>query len=238
MANYLMRYKGKYRVKAHIDQSTNDFPRDGKGVLDTDDLYIKCKNGSQIYHYGHAILVAYIPSLQRGHNILKALAERLCGINIKKKDIIDYDSLYDTLLKEGTIRKIKENDSEVEFYFHSKNIELIAEYLQPQTSGSGISPFSTRNLPKSTYVIDNEDMEAYRAVTASIPLNDILVISAATKRFMSSVIAKSREYRSKDIKAEMKKKMMKPKEFIHSIGYWDKYIEFLKGELSTYEKSR
>lgn len=28
MANYLMRYKGIYRLKAHIDQNTNDFPRE------------------------------------------------------------------------------------------------------------------------------------------------------------------------------------------------------------------
>ena len=37
MANYLMRYKGIYRLKAHVDQSTNDFPRDLNGVIDSDD---------------------------------------------------------------------------------------------------------------------------------------------------------------------------------------------------------
>ena len=84
MAGYLMKYKGKYRVKAHIDHSTNDFPRDIYGNIDTDDLYIQCAYGNQIYHYGHSTLVAYIPSVGRGHNILKALATKLCGMNFEK----------------------------------------------------------------------------------------------------------------------------------------------------------
>ncbi len=125
MANYLMRYKGIYRVKANIDESTNDFPRDADGKLETDDLYIKCFNGNQIYHYGHSILVAYIPSLGRGHNILRAIGDEL----LKIKDKIPYDELYSKLLEEGTIREIRENDEEIEFKFHSKNMNLIAKYL-------------------------------------------------------------------------------------------------------------
>ena len=74
MTSYLMKYKGKYRLKAHICQNTNDFPRDENGNLDTDDVYIKCANNCQIYHYGKSTLVAYIPSLGRGHNILFAMA--------------------------------------------------------------------------------------------------------------------------------------------------------------------
>lgn len=69
-----MKYKGKYRILCNIDQKTNDYPRSENGNLDTDDLYIKCSGGSQIYHYGHSTLVAYIPSLGRAHNQLIALA--------------------------------------------------------------------------------------------------------------------------------------------------------------------
>ena len=76
MAKYLMKYKGTYRLKAAIDQSTNDYPRDDSGGIDPsfDDIYIKCYGGAQIYHYGFSTLVAYIPSIGRGHNILKAIA--------------------------------------------------------------------------------------------------------------------------------------------------------------------
>ena len=50
MAKYLMKYKGTYRLKAAIDQSTNDYPRDDSGGIDSsfDDIYIKCYGGAQI----------------------------------------------------------------------------------------------------------------------------------------------------------------------------------------------
>ena len=128
MANYLMRYKGTYRLKAHVDQCTNDFPRNINGIIESDDVYIKCAFGNQIYHYGRATLVAYIPSIGRGHNILKDLGERLCGFtkddfeNYKTQKIDPYKMLYEALHSEGTIKEIKENDEEIEFKFHSKNI--------------------------------------------------------------------------------------------------------------------
>ena len=238
MANYLMRYKGTYRLKAHVDQCTNDFPRNINGIIESDDVYIKCAFGNQIYHYGRATLVAYIPSIGRGHNILKDLGERLCGFtkddfeNYKTQKIDPYKMLYEALHSEGTIKEIKENDEEIEFKFNSKNIELIAEYLKPQTCGADISPFSTRNLPKSNYTIPVEDLEEYKAITAAVPKDDILLISHATKNFISSVVAKSKLYRSKNIKAEMRKSMLKGKDFIHYSGFWDEYIKFLHKELN------
>ncbi len=231
MANYLMRYKGIYRVKANIDESTNDFPRDADGKLETDDLYIKCFNGNQIYHYGHSILVAYIPSLGRGHNILRAIGDEL----LKIKDKIPYDELYSKLLEEGTIREIRENDEEIEFKFHSKNMNLIAKYLKPQTSGAGISPFSTKNLPKSDYTIPVDELREYQEITKGIPKEDILIISQITRDFISKILPKSKTYKSKNIKADMKLKKLKGKEYIHSIGMWDKYLKYLKERLN--EKS-
>ena len=43
-----MKYKGTYRLKAEIDQSTNDYPRDDSGGIDPsfDDIYIKCYGGA------------------------------------------------------------------------------------------------------------------------------------------------------------------------------------------------
>lgn len=232
MANYLMKYKGTYRVKVHIDESTNDFPRNINGVIETDDLYIKCAFGNQIYHYGRSILVAYIPSLGRGHNILRGLAEELCGIKNDKENKLPYEQICKALLDEGTVRSIMENDEEVEFKFHAKNIELIAKYLKPCTGGASISPFSTRNLPKSDYVIPLEDLEEYKSITASVDKSDILSISYITKRFISDIVSKSTQYKSKDIKSEMRKSMLKGKEFIHSIGMWKEYLKYLKQEIS------
>ena len=74
-----MKYKGKYRIKPNLDKFTNDFPRTDDECIDPsyDDIYIKCANDSQIYHYGKSTLVAYIPSVGRGHNILIAIAKEL-----------------------------------------------------------------------------------------------------------------------------------------------------------------
>lgn len=200
-------------------------------MIDSDDIYIKCAFNCQIYSYGRGILVAYIPSVGRGHNILKALGERLCNFDIKTIKI-DYKLLYDALLSEGTIRHIMENDEEIEFRFHAKNIELIAEYLKPQTSGASISPFSTKNLPKSNYTIPIADLAVYKEITGHITKEDMMVIAHVSRRFINNRVAKSKQYRSKDIKAEMRKSMLSGKEFIHYVGFWNEYLEYLKKELN------
>ena len=119
MAKYLLKYKGTYRLKAAIDQSTNDYPRDDSGGIDPsfDDIYIKCYGGAQIYHYGFSTLVAYIPSIGRGHNILKAIAN-----DIGLPEYKTYEELYKALEDEGTVRSIMENDKEKEFKFHARKL--------------------------------------------------------------------------------------------------------------------
>lgn len=96
---YLMKFKGKYRLKTAIDKITNDFPRDENGMLEQNDIYIDCMGGSQITHYGRSTLMAYIPSLGRGHNILIAIAKEL---NVPEDR--NYEVLYSNLEKEGTIK--------------------------------------------------------------------------------------------------------------------------------------
>lgn len=51
-----------------------------------------------------------------------------------------------------------QTDSEIEFYFYAKDIDIIANLLKAKTFGASISPFSTKNLPKSKEVKipDNE----------------------------------------------------------------------------------
>lgn len=219
-----MKYKGIYRLMAHIDQNTNDFPRDERGNIDSDDVYIKCAYGNQIYHYGHSTLMAYIPSLGRGHNILYALGKELCGI----EDRIQYDELYSLLEQQGKIWDIVENDKEIEFKFSAKDIELIAKYLKPQTGGANISPFSSRNLPKRKYDIGSTALQEYKEIINKIPKGNILIIKNLTSQFLSDILKKDKAYRRVDVNADMKKKMLKGKEYIHYIGKWNEYIKFLK----------
>lgn len=224
-----MKYKGTYRLKAEVDQNTNDYPRDDSGGIDQsyDDIYIKCLGGAQIYHYGFSTLVAYIPSIGRGHNILKAIAKDL-GL----PEYRTYPELYAALEKEGTVRKVVENDKEIEFKFHARKLEYIASYLKPSIAGADISPFSTKNLPKCNYSIPEEDLTKYNAILDSMTNKDYLLISRITDSFLNSTLQKSKQYRTIDLKKDMKKKCLKSKEYIHSLGEWDKYIEYLKKEIN------
>lgn len=227
-----MKYKGEYRLKPNLDVYTNDFPRTDDGSIDPsyDDIYIKCANGSQIYHYGHSTLVAYIPSLGRAHNILIAIAKELELMSTNDKSR-NYEEIYSKLENDGTIFNIVENDEEVEFKFNAKHIELIAKYMKPQTSGADISPFSSRNLPKAPYTIPAYEMIVYKEIVDAVPKEDKLTVSHITNDFISNILAKDRLYKTVAIKTDMRQKMLKGKEYIHSMGYWDRYIEYLKENL-------
>lgn len=104
-----------------------------------------------------------------------------------------------------------------------------------QTSGSDISPFSTRNLPKASYIIPNDCIEEYKKITMDIPIGDKLIITHITTNFLNDILSKDKLYRTVDIKSDMRKKMLKIKEYIHSVGYWHKYIKYL-GEKINEEK--
>ncbi len=250
MSNYLMKkYKGKYRLKAPIDKSTNDFPKKLDDTNEDIDIFIKCKRG-KIFHYGHGVLQAYIDKLGTGRNILKSIGKEL-NVNIddytitkEKKDgtlytdkqgnltkFYDYENFYKALEEDKTIFDIEETDEEVLFKFKDKDIELIAKYMLPQTSGVSISPFSNRNLPKAKYEIPLEDLQEYKDIISFVPKEDILYVSHATKDFISNISKNYKEFKGKDIKAEQKKVCLKGKEFIHSVNLWEDYLKFLKSEI-------
>lgn len=67
------KYKGKYRLKCEVDKVTNDFPKTLKDTYEDADVYIDCSFGNKIFYYGKGILQSYIPSLQRGRNIIRKL---------------------------------------------------------------------------------------------------------------------------------------------------------------------
>ena len=104
-------------------------------------------------------------------------------------------------------------------------------FLKTQTSGADISPFSQRNLPKSSYVIPTEDLQEYKSITDYVPQDRKLSISHITNAFMNDILSKDRLYRTVNMKTDMRKKMMKQKEYIHSMGYWNKYLKYLKDNL-------
>lgn len=118
MSNYLLRYKGKYRILPTLEEDTHDFPRRWNGVIDDSDIYITCQYGNKIFCYGQykgsrtVWLEAYIPSIGRGRNI-KSELDRLH---------VEY-------------KKYTETDKEVLFQFQAKDIESVANLLKAKTLG-------------------------------------------------------------------------------------------------------
>lgn len=223
MSQYLLKYKGKYRILPVIDQDTNDFPRDSSGNIEDDlEIYISCRNGNKIEYYGlnesrRAVLLAYVPSLGRGRNIKKALKKQ--GV-----DILYYD----------------ESDEEVLFHFNAADIEVVADLLKAKTSGASISPFSHKNLPKATVEIPEEDMAEYKKIADKVDKNDRLLIHRITTAFLDEVLAK--ELRPKgtrkpyDYKTEMKKLKLArdSKGYIYTKDMWEKYLEYLEKEIDSH----
>lgn len=202
------KFKGIYRLKVPIDSNTNDYCRKLNGTYEDIDVYIDCQFGNKVFHFGGNILQAYIPSLQRGHNILKKL------------EGIDKFLIFD----------IEETDSEVLFKFKYSDSSKIIPLLKPKTSGASISPYSVKNLPKNkTYIIPDEDLVLYKNTVAKIPPERILTITHSTNNFIKSLATKKNPM--ENIKADMRKKCLKGKEYIHSIGKWQEYIQYLQDNI-------
>jgi len=233
MAYYLSRYVGIYRIKSHIDETTNDFPRDEEGKLEQNDVYIKCEKGGQIYHYGHSTLVCYVPSIGRGHNILKQLGQDL-GMNLSVYgESFNYEKFYTDLYSKKIVFDIEETDEEVLWKFDNKNMNIMVNYMKPLTSGASISPFSTKNLPKAKYIIPSEDIDKYKKICQAHPETSPLQMANMSSDFIFNIIPKkNKTYKNQDMKALMKLKMLKSKEFIHALGMWEEYLKYLENNLA------
>lgn len=233
MARYLQKYVGTYRVLAEYNKDTNDFPRIIGGCYDGqldpafDDLYIPCQSKSRVHHVGGNRLQAYIPSIGRGHNIIKAIYNDTIGDSeLLNKD---YATMYKNLSDKGLIFDIEENDVEILFKFKATNIETIMKYMNPKINGASISPFSTKNLPKSKYDIPEEELALYKEITACISKEEIHIYLNINKGFIEYIASKNNSV--DNIKSDMKLKSLKSKEYYHSIGKWKEYLDYIENYL-------
>ena len=222
MANYLFtNYKEKYRLLPRIDMDTNDFARDVKGNIDEDSIYISCYYGNEIWYYGlndshRAMLGAYIPSKQRGHNITKELKKQ--GV-----EFFDYD----------------ETDEEVTFHFLASDMEIVAPLLKPKMSGLNTSPFSTKNLPKSDIELPLEYAEKYKAIASKAGW----VIKDTNATFLSNMEEKlKKKYKNKKFSCyeDMRRRKMSRqfKEYVYTLGMFDEYLEALDKAMTDYYNNK
>lgn len=216
MAGYLVNhYKSIYRIMPVIDKSTNDFARDCTGKIDKDNVYIACYYDIKIWHYGGSKLIAYIPSLKRGHNIIKSLKK--AGVNV-----FDCD----------------DSDEEVIFKFDASDIETVTSFIKPKTSGAGISPFSSKNLPKANVDIPEDKLEKYKSLISK--LDNPLAIRGFNTSFLDNVLAKKLRPKGRRKPFDYKSDMMAMKlshdvkGYIWSKGLFEDYLEFLEKEIDSY----
>lgn len=51
MANKLLEYKNRFRLRVPICESTHDFSRKLDGTLEDIDVYISCSNGIKVFYF-------------------------------------------------------------------------------------------------------------------------------------------------------------------------------------------
>lgn len=217
MDNYLVsHYKGKYRVKAHYDLDTNDFIRDAEGELDDSfgDFYLSGRSGIEIHHGVGSELACYIPKLQLGNNVLKSYYEIMIGKRGKKS----IDKIVEELKESGYVNDVDILSIEVFFTFDAKYLDDLAPIIKLKTSGATISPFSVKNLPRKPYNIPKADMDIYKEAKGELTGLQI-------SRIQDAYI---REKCDKDFKTKMKKEMLKANQYIHKIGRWKDYCDYIK----------
>jgi hypothetical protein len=114
-----------------------------------------------------------------------------------------------------------------------------------KTNGASVSPLSVRNLPKGKYKIPEEDLKEYSEITAKLPVV-IRPFHGSEKEMVDGLLVKSiiagfdpimqkKLGKKLDMKADRKQVGLKSKEYIHSKGLWQEFIEYLRKEVNKYE---
>lgn len=246
MSNFLIKkYKGTYTLKCEFDKQLNDFNRKLNGTYEDIDVYIKCANNSKIFYYGNrGTLQFYCPSLQRGHNIVK----QIYAVYINPKNVTNttneierdgnvisrtsyqiVDSKIfekDILTSDKIIFDIEETDSEVLFKFKYQDMDKLKSVLKPLTMACNRSPFSTKYLLKSNYKIPDEDLKRYKVITSNLPQNKLISLVHTSQRFLTTLATSQKK--QNEMRGEMKRLGMKPKEYYHYIHKWDEYLDYLE----------
>lgn len=205
MSYLIDRYKGTYRLMCEYDKNTNEFPTKLNGTYEDIDVYIDCQKGIKIFYKGHGVLTCYIPSLKKGHNVMATISEQYPNVKLFG---------------------IEETDEEVLFDFKASD-DFIIPLFNPKISAAHRSPFSVKNLPKSNYIIPEEDLVVYKELTSNFSLEngDWLKLNRITQDYIKSL---SNKKNSMDkIKKDMAQKGVRGKEYIHSIGKWKDYIRYV-----------
>ena len=116
----MRKYINKYRIDMERDYFTDNPILGGSTWIRVDS--VMRKRGGKVYRYDEDILVAYIPSVQRGNNVLKHMAE----IHVPLEDRMQYSDGWD-------------------IHFREMDLQKMETMLGLSTYGASIPPESIRN---------------------------------------------------------------------------------------------
>lgn len=223
-----MKYVGKYRVLSELTLDTHDFIRDSEGNIhpDYDELYIECNRGARIKHSYIKNTLCYWTNKV---SIFKSTKKKFDDNNI---EYTDEDAGEDFII-----------------YFNDKDMNKVAKLVGAKTTGKKISPFDSKNIPgriekanssnsikepkiMSIYKVPVEDMKLYYdALPNSMSRVEKRQLTKQITKDFDAIIIKKKgsEYNPSE---ERDKLNMKPKEFIHYLGLWQDYIEYIKSRIS------
>ena len=262
ISKYLLKWKDKYRCMAVYDQN-GEWTKDIKGNLEYDEIYISCngKSGDQIYDYSSTkhIMIGYISSLQRGHNIIKEIystfenVRSLDNFTKSKNDkgepvtpTFDWDSFisYINSLNNNKMYNIVEMDNEVEFCFHTKHLDEIATIMKANKPIGNGSPFQVRYLPayKEKLALKREqakELVNYKEMPNNwwneLSTNYLIPISKLKKMKINDVLeisyAKLSELTNRNIVAEATDNKYKILHWIHKEGLYETYLTLLNNDM-------
>lgn len=217
---YLLKYVGKYRVKAHLTLE-EDFVYDIFGKLDDsyDDLYIPCYSNCEVRHtydYDENGVKFYIYCKRpKGKIIVEELKKQYKDVWFEVDDISPWDYL---------------------IYFYEKDLDKIFTIIKPYEGGAKISPYSPKNLPKKvSHNVSDKQLERYRNIISTLNIDDNMKIAQFIKKCTSDFCDVIHEIKGKDydILKERKALRMTLKEFIIYIGLYDKFLDFLEERIAN-----
>lgn len=218
MFRYLEKYVGKYRVLPELDLDTNDVPRDEKGSIDPtyDDLYIPCRKG-------------YIKNSAEDYYLCWFGDTLSLGRRVKK----DFE------IAKIPIYKYEETDIDVLIWFDIKYINKVASIVKPKTNGKNIKPFSKRNFKKekekASYTIPLKDYERYSSIMKDMSTVEKMQFARSCNNNFSDIVVKKMG-NNYNINEELYDSGLDYKTFIHSIGLWEDYIEYVNNEYKKLHK--
>lgn len=225
MSDFLKKYVGTYRVKAHYDLETNDFPRDYNGDIDSsfDDYYISCRNGGEIKHISYTSnLMYYNEKISIVYRILKELIKHELDIEAATRADVE-----NNMSKLKLVYNIDLMNSEGSFEFKADNLAELAKFLKPHTNGSSVPPLSPKNLPKATYEIPPTDLNKYRKLVNSISDDNVVkmrTINEINGKFKKEVLGEG-------YLKEQRKLALGFREFIHTKGLWCEYLDYIESTI-------